>query len=214
MSRTVTAEKAMRIIRSKPITRSLANGFAANGWSEHLMAAAGRAAVLFSEHADASRALTTHLEQLLPMIALYEKAKELTGSREAALAFFDQWAFIEAEKMMKLVRPLMKAGLYRLMPSVCEWLLPRMFGRSAGFDYRRVPDAPAFAADMTRCPYVETCAKYGVPELAQISCKADDITYGNLHPRLVWARTQTLGTGGSCCDFRLYVKEENSHDHP
>ena len=214
MSKPVTPAKARRILHRKPIPQSVANGFAANGWAVHLPAVYERTADLLAAHADANPALMTHLEQLLPMIALYEKAKELTGSREAALAFFDRWAFIEAEKLMKAVRPLMKTGLYRLMPTLCEWLLPRMFGHSAGFDYRRVPDAPAFAADMTRCPYVETCAKYGVPELTQFSCRADDITYGNLHPRLIWARTQTLGTGGSCCDFRLYVKEENRHDHP
>lgn len=203
----ITPAQARRIIRHKPITKSLANGFAARGWETHLPAVYERSAALFAENAGASKALMTHLEQLLPMIALYEKAKELTGSRDEALAFFDQWAFIEAEKMMKYARALMKLGLYRLMPALCEWLLPRMFGHAAGFDYRRVPGAPTFAADMTRCPYVETCAKYGVPELAQISCRADDITYGNLHPHLIWARTQTLGTGGSCCDFRLYVKK-------
>ena len=207
MSKTITPARAKRIIQSRPITKSLANGFAARGWEAHLPAVYERSAALFSENAGASKALMTHLEQLLPMIALYEKAKELTGSQEEALAFFDQWAFIEAEKMMKYARALMKLGLYRLMPAMCEWLLPRMFGHAAGFDYRRVPGAPKFAADMTRCPYVETCAKYGVPELAQISCRADDITYGNLHPRLIWARTQTLATGGRCCDFRLYVKK-------
>ena len=213
MSKPITPARARRIIRGKPITKSLANGFAARGWADHLPAVCERAAALYADNAAAGKALMTHLEQLLPMIALYEKAKELTGSREEALAFFDQWAFIEAEKMMKYARALMKLGLYRLMPAMCEWLLPRMFGHDAGFDYRRIPGAPKFAADMTRCPYVETCSRYGVPELAQFSCRADDITYGNLHPRLVWARTQTLGTGGSCCDFRLYVKEAEKHDH-
>lgn len=208
MSRTVTPARAKRILLRMPVPRSLANGFAANGWTAHLPAVYERSAALFAAHAGAGRALSAHLQQLLPMIALYEKAMEITGSREGALAFFEQWAFVEAERMMKLVRPLMKLGLYRLMPALCEWLLPRMFGHSAGFDYRSVPDAPKFAVNMTRCPYVDICTKYGVPEMTQFCCRADDITYGNLHPRLVWGRTQTLGTGGSCCDFRLYVKEK------
>ncbi len=63
-------------------------------------------------------------------------------------------------------------------------------------------------ADMTVCPYVETCKKYGCPELAQFFCKSDDICYGNMHPKLVWGRTKTLGTGGDCCDFSLWIKEE------
>ena len=212
MSKTITPARARRIIRSNPIPKSLANGFAANGWTAHLSTVYERSAALFAAHAGASKALSIHLQQLLPMIALYEKAMEITGSREGALAFFEQWAFVEAERKMKLVRPLMKLGLYRLMPALCEWLLPRMFGPSAGFDYRSVPGAPKFAVDMTRCPYAEICTKYGVAEMTQFCCRADDITYGNLHPNLIWGRTQTLGTGGSCCDFRLYMKEDNNHD--
>lgn len=34
--------------------------------------------------------------------------------------------------------------------------------------------------------------KYGCPELTQFFCKSDDICYGNLHPKLVWARNKTL----------------------
>lgn len=154
------------------------------------------------------REMNDKIGQLLPMIAFYEAAQELAGSREAALAFFEKWAFAEAEKLMKPVRGLMKLGLYRLMPALCGLMLDRMFGHAAGFDYRPVPDAPKFAVDMTRCPYVEACAKYGCPELCQFACRADDITYGNLHPNLVWARTRTLAMGGECCDFRLYVKEK------
>lgn len=206
--KTITPAVCRRMIRRKPISKSLANGFAANGWTMHLPAVYERAAALFADHADASKSLMTHLTQLLPMIALYEKVIEITGSREKALAFMEKWAFVEAERLMKYARAVMKLGLYRLMPSMCGWMLDRMFGRSAGFDYRPVPDAPKFSVDMTRCPYVDTCAQYGVPELAQFSCRADDITYGRLHPRLVWARTQTLGTGGECCDFRLHLKEK------
>lgn len=197
-----------RIINGKPISKSLQNGFLQNGWADHLPMVYDRSAALFAENAGASKALQTHLNQLLPMIAFYEAAKQITGSQEAALTFMEKWAFGEAEKMMKYARWLMKTGLYRLMPSLCSVLLDKMFGHAAGFDYRPVPDAPKFAVDMTRCPYVDTCAKYGCPELCQFACRADDITYGNLHPRLVWARTQTLGMGGSCCDFRLYVKDE------
>lgn len=203
--KTITPAACRKLIRRIPITKSLYNGFVANGWETHLPAVYDRVSVLLAENTGASKALQMHLNQMLPMIALHEKAVEITGSREAALAFVEKWVFIETEKMMKYVQPLMKLGLYRLMPSMCEWMLDRMFGEAAGFKYRRVPDAPKFAADMLRCPFVDTFSKYGYPELAQFACKADDIAYGNLHPNLIWARTQTLAGGGSCCDFRLHV---------
>ncbi|MBQ8554902.1 MAG: L-2-amino-thiazoline-4-carboxylic acid hydrolase [Clostridia bacterium] len=190
------------------MTKSIEKGYIAHGWSEHLPAVYARAAALFAENAQASRALHTHLEQLLPMIAFYESLRTVTGSREQALAFMDQWAFIEVEKMMKIARTVMKPGLYRLVPTVCGWMLDRLFGEKAGFAYRPVPGGRKFSVDMTRCPYVDTCARYGCPELTQFACRADDVTYGTLHPRLIWARTQTLGMGGECCDFRLHVKEK------
>ena len=29
----------------------------------------------------------------------------------------------------------------------------------------------------------------------------------NLHPRLIWGRTKTIGRGDDCCDFMLKYKE-------
>ena len=208
MSKNMTIQQAKRIIRRKPLPKALAAGFAKNGWEHHLAAVYTRTAELFDDNASASKALHTHLEQLLPCIAFYEVLQDVTGSKESALDFLDKWAFVEVEKLMPLARGVMKLGIYRMMPDLCGKMLDSMFGPEAGFESRPVPGAPKFAVDMTRCPYVDTCRKYGCPELTRYACKADDITYGNLHPKLVWARTQTLGTGGECCDFRLHLKED------
>ena len=208
MSKTVTISKAKRIIRGKPMPKSLEKGFRQNGWEEHLEEVYARTAELFQENERASKALMTHLQQLLPCIAFYETLQKVTGSKENALAFLEQWAFVEIEKMMPMARAVMKLGLYKFMPDLCQKMLHSMFGEEAGFESREVPNGKKFSRDMTRCPYVDTCRKYGCPELTRFACKADDITYGDLHPKLVWARTQTLGTGGSCCDFRLFLKEK------
>ena len=88
--KTVTPEACKKIIRRKPITKSLYNGFVANGWEAHLPAVYDRAASLFADNASASPALQMHLNQLLPMIALYEKTVEITGSVEGALAFTEK----------------------------------------------------------------------------------------------------------------------------
>ncbi|MBE5793532.1 MAG: L-2-amino-thiazoline-4-carboxylic acid hydrolase [Clostridiales bacterium] len=196
-----------RLIRSKPIPCSLQQGFVENGWAHLLPGVYQRTAELFAENAAASKQLIMHYGQILPTIALYEAAIQAAGSREAALAFLESWAYRKMEKMLPIARGLMKLGLYRLMPSLCSLMLDKLFGRAAGFDYRLVPDAPKFAVDMTRCPYLDTYTRYGYPELTQFACRADDLTYGQLHPKLVWGRTQTLGMGGSCCEFRLHLKQ-------
>lgn len=195
--------------------KSLQDGFIQNGWQSELPAVYARAAQLLDDHADASPAKMTHLRQLLPCIAFYEALLRLLPDRAAALAFVDKWAFVEVEKMVRPLRLLMRTGLYRVMPALCGLMQQRLFGEAAGFACRSVPDAPPFACDVTLCPYHETCKRYGYPELTQFACRADDVIYGNLHPRLVWARTQTLGSGGDCCDFRLRLrqKEETRHEN-
>ena len=36
---------------------------------------------------------------------------------------------------------------------------------------------------------------------------ADEPTAWHIHPKLIWGRTQTLGKGGSCCDFKISIKQ-------
>lgn len=206
--KSMNEKKAMKISRSMPMPRSLEKGFVASGWEKELPEVFRRTAELLNEHADAGSAMQMHLNQILPTIAFYEALLRITGSREAALGFMDRWVFVDIERMAVWMRRVMKLGLYRLMPAMGGLLLRHMFCEKAGFASRPVPDAPKFSVDMTRCPYAETCVRYGVPELTQYFCRSDDVTYGRLHPRLVWARTQTLGTGGECCDFRLHLKEK------
>ena len=61
--------------------------------------------------------------------------------------------------------------------------------------------------DMVKCPYQDCCVRYGCPELVKGFCDTDDICYGNMHRRLFWGRTKTLGHGGSVCDFKLRITE-------
>jgi hypothetical protein len=47
-------------------------------------------------------------------------------------------------------------------------------------------------------PYLNKCSANGCPELCKGYCEADDICYGNMHPKVIWGRTKTLGKGGDC----------------
>ncbi|MBQ6608822.1 MAG: L-2-amino-thiazoline-4-carboxylic acid hydrolase [Oscillospiraceae bacterium] len=38
-------------------------------------------------------------------------------------------------------------------------------------------------------------------------CDADDICYGNMHPKLIWGRTKTIGRGDECCNFLLQYRD-------
>ena len=201
-------KRAKKAIKSKDMPKSLEKRFIENGLSDLLDGVYVRTAELLEENSSASKALYTHLEQILPCIAFYEALLKKTGNKEEALKLYDEWAFDSLKKVAEMFRKIMKTGLYKKIPSIADKLIDMAFGSDAGFESRSVEGSKPFARDMLVCPYYETCKKYGCPELTQFFCKSDDITYGNLHPKLVWGRTQTLGTGGNCCDFRLWLKEE------
>lgn len=201
---------AKKCIKKEPMPKSLEKQFKNNGMENLLEGVYQRTEELIVDNQNASKELMRHLEQILPSIAFYEALLEKEGSQEMALSAFEKWCFIEIEKMAKWIPIVMKIpGLYKLVPRVMKSMLDKIFGHAAGFDYIEKEIENGFAADMTVCPYVETCKKYGCPELAQMFCKSDDICYGNMHPKLVWGRTKTLGTGGDCCDFSLWIKEED-----
>lgn len=186
---------------------SLKEEFIQQGWEDALENVYQRTAELVIEHENVSKAQMMHLKQILPCIAFYEELLKKTGSQERALELYGKWCFSRIEKMAKMIPAMMKIpGIYKKVPKIMRGMLDKMFGHAAGFDYVEVEQENGFAVNMTVCPYVETCKKHGCPELVQFFCKSDDICYGNMHPSLVWGRTKTLGTGGDCCDFKLWVK--------
>jgi hypothetical protein len=62
--------------------------------------------------------------------------------------------------------------------------------------------AELVAFDIHRCFYLDVLTAYDAPELTPLYCHLDDLLVENVSPYMRWARTQTLGRGGVCCDFR------------
>ena len=155
-----------------------------------------------------SQQMQVHLEgQILPGIAVYEMLQTVLP-KEQALQCVHDYVEQRAWKIRHIfVRLLRLPGLYRRVPPIFEKSVHKMFGASAGFTFVFHP-APAGSIrfDMTRCPYHTLCGKYGCPELCHCFCDSDDITYDNLHPKLLWHRTKTLGRGDDCCDFGLSAR--------
>ena len=99
-------------------------------------------------------------------------------------------------------------GLYRLVPGVFVKSTRSVFGPAAGFDPKELQTGSGiWRVDMMKCPYHDTCAEYGCPELCRCFCDSDDISYTGLHPKLIWERTMTLGRGNDRCDFCMKVEK-------
>lgn len=167
-----------------------------------------RLAQLRAENTDASKEKKRHLEgQILPGIAVYETLRTVMTPEEAFTTVHGYMdAHAQAARKM-LVGMLRLPGLYRLFPGISARMVHKTFGEAAGFAAKEYRTAGGvMRIDMVKCPYHETCVKYGCPELCACFCDSDDIAYDNMHPKLLWHRTKTLGRGGDCCDFGLKVK--------
>ena len=65
-------------------------------------------------------------------------------------------------------------------------------------------DKNSFIYNIQTCLWHDACTQLGCPELCQIFCRNDEINFTDVSKHLYFTRSQTLGEGGSCCDFHFY----------
>ena len=176
--------------------------------AEHLNAMFdARLNALLAENANESKEKRQHLRrQILPGIAAYETLQTVMPQDEALQTvhgYLEQYA---ARAHWLIAALLHIPGLYRLVPGVFVKSTRTAFGSAAGFAVTEIKaDKTTWRIDMMKCPYNDTCIKYGCPELCRCFCDSDDISYAGLHPKLLWHRTKTLGRGDDRCDFCLKI---------
>lgn len=197
---------AKKCIKKEPMPSSLAAEFRANGMEPLLESVYARTAELILENRNVDKAMWRHLEQILPCIAFYEVLVKEKG-QETAFKLYEAWCLLKIERMAKMIPTVLKIpGLYKAVPKIFHKMLNSFFGEKAGFRSENLSTQDGFSVDITVCPYVEMCKKCDCFEIAQFFCKSDDLCYGNMHSKLIWGRTQTLGTGGDCCDFKITLR--------
>lgn len=156
---------------------------------------------------DASEGEFTHLENtILPTTAFYKALLEVDS--ENALKNTNDIIISLCEKGGIVINAVLK---FPGMSSVFMKLMPKMaikmFGRECGFDYINFEaNNKMLQMDMTMCPYVKYAKCFNVEELTTVFCESDFATYGNLS-KIAFRRTETLGTGGSKCDFKFIRKD-------
>jgi hypothetical protein len=112
---------------------------------------------------------------------------------------FRAWAEIQYGALMGLMRrlpgpfPIFRLGFRMRMADF----------PAEGWDFRWIENSfLRIAFDCTSCFYLKTLSELGAPELTASFCQGDDVMGEMLPPSIVFRRTQTLGRGGVCCDFR------------
>lgn len=144
-----------------------------------------------------------HSTQALSYIAVYRVLKN--DAPDDALDIVAEQSKANAQERRKTMLTLSKwPHFFVFMTSLVSKLL---FGAAGGFVQKRYKTPRGECRfDIEACPYAALCAENGCEELCAIFCQADVYTYGLL-PNVAFVRTQTLGTGGTVCDFCYRVKK-------
>ena len=169
-----------------------------------------RYAALLEENTDEPRAYSGQKrERIYPSIALFHALVDAGTKREEAAAFVTDYYRRLAERAAPVIRTVLKIpGLYRLVPKLFFDTALKHCVPEAGFlTENRFLSKTGMRFDMVKCPYQDSCVRYGCPELVKGFCDTDDICYGNMHSRLSWERSGTLGHGDALCDFKLRITE-------
>ena len=137
---------------------------------------------------------------LLPRIALYKVLLEEGFTQQESLDAMEEHMIIYGAADLKkkytamdklpIAFALFKFGFTHVVPSSDLW--------EADIESSKTD----FSVTMRKCFWHDIYNEYGCPEVCQFACKCDDITYSDLK-HIKYERTQTLGTGGTCCDFHF-----------
>lgn len=166
---------------------------------------------LLEENKDEPKAYYMHTrERIYPAIAMFDAMTSEDINRTEAADFLTNYYTWRAGSMARMVKTAFKIpGLYKAVPKVFSAIAKKSFGPEAGFTSEGMhmsQDEVRF--DMVRCPYNDACVRYGCPEIVRGFCDADDVCYGNMHPKVSWERTKTLGYGFDRCDFKVRIKRD------
>lgn len=156
---------------------------------------------------DASKGEWTHLEDtILPTTAVYKALLEVDN--ENALNNTNDIIINLCEIGGSILNNILKVpGMALIFMKLLPKMAVKLFGRECGFDYINFEaNKNRMQMDMTMCPYVKYAKRFQVEELMPVFCNSDFATYGNLS-KISFRRTETLGTGGSMCDFK-FVRNE------
>ncbi|MCM1133338.1 MAG: L-2-amino-thiazoline-4-carboxylic acid hydrolase [Ruminococcus flavefaciens] len=158
---------------------------------------------LMEDEPNQSEALARHTHiSIFPAIAIY---KAISGKYpEKAMAVLENGSAYVSKKAGEKYSEILKfPGVKYIFLNIFSKGVKKGFGSEAGFSHEFISDSGRkLEFNVTKCPYQYYCTKYGCAEIVHIFCRNDEYAYGNL-PYIRFIRTQTLGTGGNCCDFKF-----------
>lgn len=167
-----------------------------------------RLAKMYTLHPDLPKGVGMHVYNFIfPSAAIYLAIK--AENEDIAYAVMEKCMREKSSKMGESLRKMSRIpGFSRFFMSMWDPVSHKMFGPSSGFKnvfYKK--EKNEYRMDILSCPYCRYLTKVGCPELTVLFCKNDEYSYGNMEG-LRFIRTQTLGSGGEKCDFKLVLEKK------
>ena len=160
-------------------------------------------AIIDSTKGKTENQMKTLVQTILPRIALYKALTESGFTADEVNTHMRRYMLdvVAAKKHASTAKMERIPGFYAIYSRV---FLKIMRTTDLQESTQRLGDN-YYDITITRCLWHTACEENNCPELCPLFCDVDDVTYGGLK-KLGFTRTQTLGYGGSCCDFHFYKK--------
>ena len=144
-----------------------------------------------------------HTDKIFTSAAVYLSLKDEIDP-DIAYSIMEKSVYESCASAAAKLAAIMKIpGMKSLFVRIWDPLTKKMFGPGNGFKNIFYENKKGeYRMDVVFCPYHRYFTELGCPELTRISCKSDDLVYGNL-PGIKFERTGTLGRGNDRCDFYI-----------
>lgn len=164
---------------------------------------------LRNKYKDAPQGEQFHLNgTILPRIAMYQAMTE-NMAEEEAVSFIDQTVERSCMKIGKLLDKITSLpGMANVFLYLFRKMTLKIFGENNGFKqvvYEEGKETLRF--DITECPYHKYSRENQSTKIAHTFCDSDLYCYGHL-TKIKFERTETIGRGGTRCDFRLSLRKK------
>ena len=199
---------ATKVLKQKTIFKNeIAKNFSTDETQKIWHDAQTRLQKMYNDYTDLAEGVKKHTDSyIFPAAAIYLAIKELDSQKafEIVQKVMKEKALQSGKGFARFVK--MPFGR-RLFLKMWNTISHKMFGETAGFKNVFYPKQKGeFRMDITQCPYNTYLNKLGCGELTRLFCENDVYAYGNL-PGMSFIRTQTLGSGGKLCDFKLMLTD-------
>jgi hypothetical protein len=140
----------------------------------------------------------TLVNTILPRIAYYKCLQELDYSKDKAFNFINEYMKNVGEITNNKIRKIEKIPMFFILGG--KSIYRNMLGNDNWIIEGIECSSRKIAFNIHKCLWFDACTENECPELCEVFCNVDLISYGNLK-KMTFIRNGTMAKGSQYCDF-------------